>query len=259
VIRLLFLGRKEVGARCLEHLLTLTGVEVVGVLTDNQPGCYRIRDIAGAQGLRLFTHEEAFRSLETGGLKFDLGVSMLYSRILRGPFIDQPRLGTINFHPAPLPDYRGTAGYNLAILENLSEWAVSAHYVDENIDTGPIIEVNRFCIDDQLETVSSIEQKSQEKLFQLFVKVVSQKIEADARGEARLPTSPNTGGRYVSRKEMEAMKEIRPGDDLARKIRAFWFPPYDGAYVVLDGQRYTLVDRTILQSLATQNPAADKR
>jgi methionyl-tRNA formyltransferase len=112
--------------------------------------------------------------------------------------------------------------------------------------------VNRFCIDDQLETVSSIEQKSQEKLFQLFVKVVSQKIEADARGEARLRTSPNTGGRYVSRKEMEAMKEIRPGDDLARKIRAFWFPPYDGAYVVFNGQRYTLVDRTILQSLAMQ-------
>ena len=57
------------------------------------------------------------------------------------------------------------------------------------------------------------------------------------------------GGRYLSRKEMEEMKRINPGDDVDTKIRAFWFPPYDGAYVELDGKRYTLVNRKILEEL----------
>ena len=39
-------------------------------------------------------------------------------------------------------------------------------------------------------------------------------------------------------------------DDIARKARAFWFPPYDGAFIEIGGQKYTLVDRTILESLA---------
>ncbi|HAJ43978.1 MAG TPA: formyl transferase, partial [Alcanivorax sp.] len=38
--------------------------------------------------------------------------------------------------------------------------------------------------------------------------------------------------------------------DVERKIRAFWFPPYDGAYKVINGVKCTLVSRTILESLA---------
>jgi methionyl-tRNA formyltransferase len=49
---------------------------------------------------------------------------------------------------------------------------------------------------------------------------------------------------------METMKEIRPGDDVSRKIRAFWFPPYDGAYQLIGNQKFTLVNQLILQQLA---------
>ena len=51
------------------------------------------------------------------------------------------------------------------------------------------------------------------------------------RSKTKLPTTPNIGGRYVSRDEMEATKQIHDGDNIEKKIRAFWFPPYDGAYV----------------------------
>ena len=68
--------------------------------------------------------------------------------------------------------------------------------------------------------------------------------------EERLATISNVGGRYISRAQMEAMKEIRSGDDISRKIRAFWFPPYDGAYQLIGNQKYTLVDRFILEQLA---------
>ena len=42
------------------------------------------------------------------------------------------------------------------------------------------------------------------------------------------------------------MKQIRDGDNIEKKIRAFWFPPYDGAYVKINGQKYTLINRQLL-------------
>ncbi len=53
-------------------------------------------------------------------------------------------MGCLNFHPAPLPDFRGLGGYNVAILEGLPEWGVSSHFVDEHFDTGDLVDVERF-------------------------------------------------------------------------------------------------------------------
>src|SRR5690606_25934847 len=67
-----------------------------------------------------------------------------------------------------------------------------------------------------------------------------------------LETSPKSGGRYISREEMESLKKVQPGDDVDRKIRAFWFPPYTGAYVEIEGNRYALVNEYILRSLVPE-------
>jgi methionyl-tRNA formyltransferase len=64
-----------------------------------------------------------------------------------------------------------------------------------------------------------------------------------------LPSKKLTGGRHLSRKQMEELKKVKPGDDIDAKIRAFWFPPYDGAYIEIDGKSYTLVNRKILENI----------
>ena len=43
---------------------------------------------------------------------------------------------------------------------------------------------------------------------------------------------------------------MRPGDDLARKLRAFWYPPWPGAVIEVDGRRLTLVDDALLAEVA---------
>ena len=48
---------------------------------------------------------------------------------------------------AILPDWRGTVGYNIVILNKLSLWGVAAYYVDKTIDTGSIIRIYRFDFD----------------------------------------------------------------------------------------------------------------
>ncbi len=244
------MGRKDVATSCLQYLLESDIYVVVGVITDSHLAYSSTSDLAIRYSIPLYSFEDALKNIKTQKLKFDLGISMLFWRKLKDDFIYTPRLGTINFHPAPLPDFKGTAGYNIAILNALDTWGMTAHYIDENIDTGDIIEVLKFPICKNTETVKSLEKISQRYLFELFKKTMKR---ISTIKENRLDTTPNIGGVYISRAEMEAMKEIKPGDDIERKIRAFWFPPYDGAYIKIDGNKYSLVNSNILSTLVDSN------
>lgn len=244
--KILFMGRKKVAAKCLDFLALREDVEIVGVLTDSHLTVSPTTDVAKKYGFKIFDFDAALKAINDESLCFDLGLSMLYWRKLNGGFLTVPKNGVINFHPAPLPEYKGTAGYNLAILDGLKKWAVTAHYVDESIDTGKIIETKYFDIDYDHETAQSLERTSQHFLSALFNRVV----ECALNQEGLLPAIDNEGGRYVSRLEMESMKEVKPTDDVSRKIRAFWFPPYDGAYMMVNGVKCTLVDRKILDGLS---------
>ena len=248
-MKLLFMGRKQHAARALEWSVS-AGFDVVGVLTDHTNRDSETADIARRCGMPLLTLEETYEEIRSGALCFDVAVSFVYWRILKQPLLGAARLGVLNFHPAPLPQFRGVAGYNLAILHCLEQWGVSAHYVDEGIDTGSIIDCLEFGIDPEEETAHTLESKSQEFLLTLYKKTLRKVL----RGEP-LACRENVGGTYVSRAQMEEMKRITPGDDIDRKIRAFWFPPYRGAFIEIDGQKYTLVNDFILKELANGKKA----
>jgi methionyl-tRNA formyltransferase len=246
-MKVLFMGRKKVSADSLEWLLTLPSAEVVGVITDSHLAASPTAALAVKRGLPLHTFESALTAMKMGKLTFDLGLSMLYWRKLKDQFLTVPRFGVVNFHPAPLPEYKGVGGYNLAILNALPSWSVTAHFVDATIDTGPIIGELSFKIDPSHETAQSLERTSQVWLRQLFEATVA-KILACPDCVSTIPNGP---GRYVSRPELEGMKKVDfAKDDVDRKVRAFWFPPYDGAYVEHNGQKFTLANRSILESLA---------
>jgi methionyl-tRNA formyltransferase len=55
------------------------------------------------------------------------------------------------------------------------------------------------------------------------------------------------------------MRVVSPGDApelTARRVRAFWYPPYEGAVMEVEGERYTLVDGAILEEVASRLRAA---
>jgi methionyl-tRNA formyltransferase len=62
----------------------------------------------------------------------------------------------------------------------------------------------------------------------------------------------------VSREEVERLRVVRPGDDLERKLRAFWYPPYPGAVLDVDGRRLTLVDEHLLAEVGDAYRAAGR-
>ena len=180
----------------------------------------------------------------------DLVVSFLFWKRIREPLLSLGRIGCLNFHPAPLPDMRGVGGYNVAVLEGMGEWGVSCHFVDADFDTGDIVEVERFPIDPDTATALSVDLDSQEHLYGLFQRVMRRVLAGE-----ELPRTPQGEGRYVSREEFEELRRVRPGDDLDRKLRAFWYPPHPGAVVEVDGRELTLVDEALLAELGAASTA----
>lgn len=236
---------KRSAVRALD-LIVERGAEVVGVVAP-EPDRFtrepqRLDLAASRHGLPLVSDEDLYAEPPEG---VDLVVSFLYWRLIREPLISLGRIGCLNFHPAPLPDFRGLGGYNVAVLEGLGEWGVSCHFVDEGYDTGDLVEVERFAIDPNAHTAFSLDLKSGDRLVGLFGRVTERLLAGE-----ELPREPQGPGRYVSREDFERLRVVRPGDDLERKLRAFWYPPHPGAVLEVDGRRLTLVDDELLAEVA---------
>lgn len=240
------MGRKKYAAEMLKYTVE-SGHKVLAVVTDTH--VYQSPTAAMAEKLNIpvVSPQEAEKIVKSSD-SIDLVISYLYWMKINPPLIDSPRYGCINFHPAILPDWKGVGGYNIAILSKLNEWGASAHYVDSSIDTGEIIRVFRFSFDYRFETAMSLEQKTQIIQMDLYKSVLQ-----DVSIHGKLDSIPNTGGQYISKAQMLEMMKIDPIlDDIDTKIQAFWFPPCSGAYIEINGIKYTLVNELILKQIGDQ-------
>ncbi len=246
----IFLGRKRHSVPAAEWLLA-QGIAIRCIVTkEGQPEEPRLRAIAETNGIPFFTDDaplyEMIEKRDERIADVDLVLSYLYWKKIREPLYRLPNLGCVNFHPAPLPDYKGRAGYNTAILDRRTDYGVSAHFIDsEEFDSGPIIKVLNFPMDPERETALSLERASQEKMLELFLWT----MELFRRGED-IPKTANVGGTYLTMKQLEALShidlELDSPEEIRRKIRAFFFPPHHGAKITINGEHFTLVDESVL-------------
>lgn len=254
VKRVIFLARKPGAVDALNFLLKNKIQVAVLVTHPDEPARPALEKMARSRKILFFTDDAPLYDVIAKNDKrvrdIDLVISYLFWKKIRQPLIELGRRGCINFHPAPLPDYKSRAGYNTAILDQRPDFGVSAHFVSsEEFDSGRIIKVLKFEIDPQIETVISLEKKSQEKLLELFKKTMRIFLEKD-----KIPTKPNIGGLYLTAKQLDELKKIDVRKDsletINQKIRAFFFPPHVGAYVEVKGQKFTLLNEETLQLIA---------
>lgn len=78
----------------------------------------------------------------------DLFVVVAYGRILPGHLLNLPRLGTINVHGSLLPKYRGAAPIQRALINGETETGVTIMQMDEGMDTGDILLMEKIAIHD---------------------------------------------------------------------------------------------------------------
>ena len=152
-MRVVFMGTPDIAATCLKKIIA-DGFDVVGVYTqpDRPKGrgmkmVYSdVKEVALANNLPVFQPEN-FREEETveqlRALKPDICAVVAYGRILPQKVLDIPTFGCINIHASVLPKYRGSAPYQWAVLDGLTETGVSAMYLVREMDAGDIIEVSK--------------------------------------------------------------------------------------------------------------------
>ena len=150
-MRVVFMGTPDIAATCLKKILA-DGFEVVGVYTqpDRPKGrgmkmVYSpVKEVAIANNIPVFQPEN-FRADETveqlRELKPDVCAVVAYGRILPQRVLDIPTCGCINIHASLLPQYRGSAPYQWAVLDGLKETGVTAQHMVLEMDAGDVIDV----------------------------------------------------------------------------------------------------------------------
>ncbi len=102
-------------------------------------------------------------------------ISFLFPVVIPKTVLTKSFYGGINFHPAPLPQYRGVHCATFAILNRENHFGTTCHYMTENIDDGPILGQNTFPIMLN-DTEISLETKAKHFLLTLFKQVISQAL-----------------------------------------------------------------------------------
>ena len=145
------MGTPDIAATCLKKIIA-DGFEVVGCYTQPDRPKGRgmkmvfspVKEVAIAQGIPVFQPEN-FRDEETvqqlRELNPDVCAVVAYGRILPQRVLDIPAKGCINIHASLLPQYRGSAPYQWAVLDGLAETGVSAQYMKLQMDAGDVIDV----------------------------------------------------------------------------------------------------------------------
>ena len=156
-MRVVFMGTPGIAATCLEKIIA-DGFEVVGVYTQPDRPKNRgmklqfseVKEVALAHSLPIFQPEN-FREEETveqlRSLAPDVVAVVAYGRILPQKVLDVPVKGCINIHASILPQYRGSAPYQWAVLDGLDKTGVTAMYLCQQMDAGNIIDISETPID----------------------------------------------------------------------------------------------------------------
>lgn len=148
-MRILFWGTPDFALPSLRALLG-EGHEVVGVVTQPDRPAGRGRTLqaspvkreAVSEGIPVLQPERARGEefmAQLRALDPELSVVVAYGQILRREILDLPKFGSINVHASLLPELRGAAPINWAIIRGYEETGVTVMRMVEQMDAGPIL------------------------------------------------------------------------------------------------------------------------
>lgn len=212
-MEIIFLGVNDVGLRIYEWLCERETVDVVAMITIPEQ-------------LDIIQRESP-----------DLIVSVGFDHLVPPEIIEIPSAGAINLHPSLLPHNRGKSPNVWPLVEGTPA-GVTLHYMDAEFDTGDII-TQRKVETDFSDTGKQLHSRLEEAQFELFTEVWSE-IESDT---VEATPQDDTERSYHSKADFLDLCELDPEAEVEIKqfldrLRALTFPPFDNAYIDIDGVRY---------------------
>jgi len=188
-LRIVFMGTPEFAVASLQALVE-AGCHVAGVITAPDKPAGRgmklqesaVKKYASEKGLHILQPEKLKNPSfleELRALKADLQVVVAF-RMLPEVVWNMPPMGTINVHASLLPQYRGAAPINWAIINGEKETGITTFKLQHEIDTGNILKQAKLFINEN-ETAGELHDRMKE----LGAKLLVETVEGLARGELK--------------------------------------------------------------------------
>lgn len=167
--RVVYFGSPDLSVPFLSALVKSTDFDVVAVVTQPEKPVGRkaimtksaVHEFALKNNIPVLPYK-TLRSedvvTELSKLNADVFVVVVYGKIIPKAVLDIPKFGCVNVHPSLLPKYRGPSPFQEAIRMGEKETGVSIMLLDEGMDTGPVLAVHEFPIDER-ETGETIQPK----------------------------------------------------------------------------------------------------
>jgi methionyl-tRNA formyltransferase len=240
-MRIVFMGTPEFAVAPLKALIE-NGYEIAAVITapDKPAGRGKkiqssaVKNFALSQGLKVLQPEklksEDFIS-ELKNINPDLQIVVAF-RMLPEIVWNIPKMGTFNLHASLLPDYRGAAPLNHAIINGDALTGLTTFFIDEKIDNGQIILQERLEIG-PVETAGELHDRMMIKGSELVLKTVKL-IEAE---EVTPISQSKLESNLLMRPAPKIFKEDchinwnKPVSSIHNLIRGL--SPYPGAFALL--------------------------
>lgn len=238
-LRIAYLGTPDFAVEPLRRLVEQQrecadcGYEIVGVVTMpdkviNKRGTQLlmspVKQYAVAQNIPVLQPESLKNEEFLAALKewnADLQIVVAF-RMLPESVWNMPRLGTFNLHASLLPQYRGAAPINWAIINGDKESGVTTFFLKHDIDTGDVILQDKVAIDDK-DTAGTLHDKLMFQGGDTVVKTVRLIV------EGRADTLPQSK-MYVDE------SELRPAPKIFRDTcRINWQLPVRSVYDFIRG------------------------
>lgn len=157
-LRIVYMGTPDFAVESLKCLVE-GGYNVVGVITMPDKPMGRHGSVLQPSPVKTYAVEHGLKVLQPVKLKDETFIEELRSlhadlqivvafRMLPEVVWNMPRLGTFNLHASLLPQYRGAAPLNWAIINGETETGITTFFLKHEIDTGKVIQQVRIPIED---------------------------------------------------------------------------------------------------------------
>ena len=189
-LRIVYMGTPDFAVESLRQLVE-GGYNVVGVITMPDKPMGRHGSVLQPSPVKQYAVEKGLRVLqpvnlkdedfveELRSLKADLQIVVAF-RMLPEVVWNMPPMGTFNLHASLLPQYRGAAPINWAIINGDTETGITTFFLQHEIDTGEVIQQVRIPIADE-DNVEVIH----DKLMMLGGRLVTETVDAILAGEVK--------------------------------------------------------------------------
>lgn len=158
------------------------------------------------------------------GTDWDLFIVVSYGKIIPRAILDTPRHGTLNVHPSLLPHLRGASPIQSAILENTEiggthETGVTVMQIDEEVDHGPIVSIQKVLIANWPPKASDLEATLGKEGGNLLAQTIPRWL----KGEIKVVPQDHTQATLTKKitKEDALINLENDPSTLYRKVRAF--------------------------------------